>query len=73
MKVKLIGDVYLFGCALTALTVFTIDCINGKEVSLHLIGIIIDIPALAYCTFRLFLDLHDYLMTRKFTNSKISR
>jgi hypothetical protein len=72
-KFKLIGDVYLVCASLVLLTLFIIDCCKGNQFTLHLIGIIFDIPALAYCSFRLFLDSHDYLTALKFTDSKISR
>jgi ABC-type sulfate transport system permease subunit len=65
MKFKLIGDVYMVCGLLTLLTLFMIDCSIGNQLTLHLIGIIFNIPGLAYCIFRLFLDSHDYLTTRK--------
>ena len=65
MKLKLIGDVYMV-CGLSILlTLFIIDCSKGNQLTLHLIGIIFDIPALAYCIFRLFSDSRDYLTARK--------
>jgi len=70
MKFKLIGDIYLVGCALTALILFTIDCCKGKDVTLHVIGLIFAIPSLAFCIFRLYLDLRDYLKSRRDANSK---
>ena len=73
IKLKLIVDVYMVTGLLTLLTLFTIDCTKGNQFTLHLIGIIFDIPALAYCIFRLYIDSHDYLTTRKLTNSKIGR
>ncbi len=70
MKLKLISDIYLVGCALTAVILFTIDCCKGKEVILHVIGLIFAIPSLAFCIFRLYLDLRDYLKSHRDVNSK---
>ena len=65
MKLKLIGDVYMV-CGLSILlTLFIIDCSIGNQFTLHFIGIIFNIPGLAYCIFRLFLDSRDYLTARK--------
>ena len=70
MKLRLMGDVYLVCGMLTLLTLFIIDCTRGNQFTVHLIGIILDIPALAYCIFRLYVDSHDYLTTPEFANSK---
>jgi len=65
MKLKLAGDVYLV-CGLVALlTLFIIDCSTGNQFTLHFIGIILTIPGLAYCIFRLFCDSRDYRAARK--------
>jgi len=71
MKLRLIGDVYLVGGLFTLLTLFTLDCTGGNQFTLHLIGIIFDIPALAYSIFRLYLDSRDYIASHRFGNSKI--
>jgi len=66
MKLKLAGDVYMV-CGLSILlTLFIIDCSIGNQFTLHFIGIIFNIPGLAYCIFRLFSDSQDYLAARKF-------
>jgi len=65
IKLKLIGDVCVV-CGLSILlTLFIIDCSKGNQFNLHLFGIILDIPALAYCIFRLFSDSRDYRTARK--------
>lgn len=65
MKLKLFSDVYLAGCALAAVILFTIDCCTGHEVTLHVTGLIFGIPALAFCILRLYLDLRDYPASRR--------
>lgn len=66
MKLKLVGDVYMVCGLSTLLTLFIVDCSTGNQFTLHLIGIIFNIPGLAYCIFRLFSDSQDYLAPRKF-------
>ena len=64
-KIKLIGDVYLVCGLATLLTLFIIDCSMGNQFTLHFIGIIFNIPGLAYCIFRLSWDSRDYRAARK--------